>query len=212
MSNVIEGRYCIFNYSEFPQFKDRALQLFQYFESKYPKILQLVNLPMSERVNIVMKILPLGLPVGKTGHNDIHLDPNQIHPEDLGFLVHEGTHVAQDFQDENFENINNRWWLVEGIANYVRLLLGWDAPNQPKFEPSKIKRNVSLIEQRNYDVWAEFFKWLATRYSKGDLLADLTNVLKKGEIDETFLKREFGKSSEQLWQEFEGQFEYNNCL
>lgn len=207
MPNTIEGKYCILNYSELPHFNDRALQLFEYFESKYPKILQLVNLPQRERVNIVMKILPPGKPAYKDGHSNIYFDPNQINPEDLGFLVHEGTHVSQDFQDDNFENIDNRWWLIEGMANYVRLLLGWDAPDQPKFEPSKIKRDAILKEQGDYDVWAEFFKWLAARYSKGELLADFTNVLKKGGTDETFLKREFGKSSEQLWREFKGQFE-----
>ncbi|MDD4980133.1 MAG: basic secretory protein-like protein [Candidatus Omnitrophica bacterium] len=204
MPNAIEGKYCIFNYSEFPQLKDRAFQLFQYFENKYPKILQLVDLPMRERVNIVMKTLPLGPPAGKTGHSDIYLDPNQLDPKDLGVLVHEGTHVAQDFQDDNFENIDNKLWLIEGMANHVRLLLGWDGPNQPKFEPSKIKINTSLKEQRDYDVWAEFFKWLATKYSKGNLLVDFTNALKNSETDEAFLKREFGKSSGQLWGEFEG--------
>jgi hypothetical protein len=156
-----------------------------------------------------MKKLPQGSsPAGKTGHCCIYFDPNQIHPDDLGFLVHEGTHVAQDFQEDNFKDLDNRWWIIEGMANYVRLILGWDGPTQPKFELSKIKRNASLKEQGDYDVRAEFFKWLAARYSKGGLLADFTNVLKKGETDENFLQREFGKCSEQLWREFEGQFEY----
>lgn len=206
MSNIIEGKYCIFNYSEFPQSKDRAFKLFQYFESKYPKVLQLLNFPMCERVNIIMRVLTQGPAARKTGHNDIHFDPDRIHSADLGFLIHEGTHVTQDFQDDSFENIDNRWWLIEGMANYARLLLGWDGPDQPKFEPSKIKRNASLKEQGDYDVWTEFFRWLTAKYHKGELIADFTNALKKGEKDESFLIREFGGHSEQLWQEFKSQF------
>lgn len=203
MLNIIEGKYCIFNYSELPHFENRALQLFKYFETKCPEILQLVNLPSREKINIFIKILPQGYPACKTGHSDIYFDPNQIHPGDLGFLVHEGTHVVQDFQDSAFEDLNNRWWIVEGMANYVRMLLGWDGPYPYKFEPeNKIKSNLSLKDQGDYDVWAEFFKWLSEKYSKGKLLADFTNALRNGEKDEDFLITIFGKRSNQLWKEF----------
>ena len=48
------------------------------------------------------------------------------HPDDVGAMIHETTHVVQHYNGRN-----NPGWLVEGVSDYVRFF---------KFEPGKIGR------------------------------------------------------------------------
>ena len=48
------------------------------------------------------------------------------HPDDIGAMVHETTHIVQ-----RYRNRNNPGWLVEGVSDYVRFF---------KYEPGKLGR------------------------------------------------------------------------
>ena len=198
MSGVIEGKYCRLDYSDFPSGEPRAKELVDYFDMKYPRILKLVGLAFREHVSIFMKKDP-NLDAASWDDN-IKFNPDRVHVADKGFLIHEGTHVAQNFRQCSE-------WLREAMAEYVRLKLGWDNPKCCyHFRPSMICRSSGLHEQ-HYWVWADFFKWLTERYAnKGDLLVDFTAALKKDPPDneEGFLTEAFGKPSCQLWMEYVG--------
>ncbi len=198
MTCVIEGKYCRLDYSDFSSCERRAKQLIDYFDIKYPRILELVGLRFRELVNIRMDKTACG--AAKVGDNDIVFNASKIHVEDKGFLIHEGTHVAQNFRQCSE-------WLMEAMAEFVRLKLGWDYPKRCyDFRPSMVCRSSGLHKQ-HYWVWADFYEWLTERYAnKGDLLVDFTAALKKDPPDneERFLTEAFGKSSCQLWMEYVG--------
>ena len=198
MSCVIKGKYCRLDYSDSPASERRAKQLLDYFDMKYPRILELVGLRFRELVNIRMDKTACG--AAKVGVNDIVFNPSKIQVEDKGFLIHEGTHVAQNFRQCSE-------WLMEAMAEHVRLKLGWDNPGcLYDFRPSMVCRSSGLHKQ-HYWVWADFYRWLTTRYaSQADLLVDLTAALKKHPPDreEGFLAEAFGKPSCQLWTEYVG--------
>jgi len=198
VSCVIEGKYCRLDYSDFPELQNRAGQLQEYFDIKYPAILRLVGLPFRQHVNICMDKTACG--AAKVGDNDIRFNPRCIHVEDKGFLIHEGTHVAQNFRQCSE-------WLMQAMAEHVRLELGWDNPKCPyQFQAQMIDCSSGLTGQ-NFWVWADFFKWLTERYAnKGDFLVDFTAALKKDPPDneEGFLTEAFGKPSCQLWMEYVG--------
>jgi hypothetical protein len=72
-------------------------------------------IPASE-VKLVFKNDMKG--VAGTSGNTISISADHItrHPDDYGMVVHELTHVLQRYPKFNKEN----WWLVEGIADYIR--------------------------------------------------------------------------------------------
>ncbi len=199
MGCVIEGKYCRLDYSHFPELHNRAGQLQEYFDIKYPRILELAQLSFRQRINISMKKDP-NLDAASWDDN-IKFNPDRVHVADKGFLIHEGTHVAQNFRQCSE-------WLMQAMAEYVRLKLGWDNPEcLYDFRSSMICRSSGLHEQPSYWVWADFYKWLTERYTnKGDLLVDFTAALKKDPPDneEGFLIEAFGKPSCQLWMEYVG--------
>ena len=113
----------------------------------------------------------------------------QEHPDDVGAMVHETTHVVQRYNGRG-----NPGWLVEGVSDYIRFF---------KFEPGKIGRINP--ERAHYDgsyrVTAAFLAYVTEKYDKL-LVQKLNKVMREGRYKKEIFKELTGKSVEELDQEW----------
>ncbi len=91
----------------------------------------------------------------------------QEHPDDVGAMVHETTHVVQHYNGRG-----NPGWLVEGVSDYIRFF---------KFEPGKIGRINPERAHYNgsYRVTAAFLAYVTEKYDK-QLVQKLNKVMREG--------------------------------
>ncbi len=102
------------------------------------------------------------------------------HPEDLGAIVHELTHVVQ-----HYTRGPRPGWLVEGIADYVRFF---------RYEPVSARPHPKANRAHytdSYRTTAHFLNWAQEAYDK-DLVVKLNTACRHG------------KYTEELWKEYTG--------
>ena len=203
METKIEKQYCIVDYTGFEQYKNVAGKWAKYFDEKCPKVAKMIGLDVNDikKTNIVLRgDNEVNIAGWDTCSKQIKVNPKNIKDGNLGFLTHEATHALRDLPKRD-----NWKWVSEGMADYVRLKLGWDGEcEDPPFSSSMINKNISLNNQTNYRVWRDFFEWIVERY-KGDLLKDFTKALKQGCTDDNFLYEKFNKTADELWEEYVSQ-------
>ncbi len=117
------------------------------------------------------------------------------HPEDLGMMVHELTHVVQSYPNSRL----TPGWLVEGIADYTRW---W------KYEPElhagrgRTKINVEKAKYTDsYRTTAVWLAWSSRKYHMG-LVPSLDRAMRKREDPLPIFKTLTGKEPQELWDEF----------
>jgi len=115
------------------------------------------------------------------------------HMNDLGMVIHELTHVVQAYPKEK-EGFTKPGWLVEGIADYIRLYhFEPDAP-RPRVNPDKASYRDS------YKTSAVFLVWLEHRYA--GIVKKLNAALRAGRFKEKLFADCAGKSLDDLWHDF----------
>ena len=111
-------------------------------------------------------------------------------PDDYGMVVHELTHVIQQYRRTK----RTDGWLVEGIADYVRYF---------KYEPGpsigRMGRNANY--RQGYRTAARFLDWIERTHDKG-IVVKVNKALRKGEYKDDLFKEDTGKSLDDLWAEF----------
>lgn len=119
------------------------------------------------------------------------------HPEDLGMMVHELTHVVQQYPNSR----NKPGWLVEGIADYIRW---WRyepelhaTKGRTKPDPTKAKYTDS------YRTTAVWLAWSSRTYHMG-LVPALDRAMRKREDPMDVFKKLTGKDADELWKEYTG--------
>jgi hypothetical protein len=114
----------------------------------------------------------------------------QKHPDDLGMVVHELTHVIQGYRRPG----RNNGWLVEGIADYVRFY---------HFEPQKkVTVNPHRAKYRDgYRTTAAFLAWIEKDRDK-DIVRKLNAALRAGKYDDELFKTYTSKTLDELWDAF----------
>ncbi|MBL8059284.1 MAG: hypothetical protein JNK63_01045 [Chthonomonas sp.] len=117
------------------------------------------------------------------------------HPEDLGMVVHELTHVIQSYPDSE----QKPGWLVEGIADYIRW---WryepelqSGRGRTKIEPGKSKYTDG------YRTTALWLAWASRKYNMA-LVPCLDLALRNAEDPMPQFSRVTGKDANALWEEF----------
>ncbi len=113
------------------------------------------------------------------------------HPEDLGMMVHELTHLVQQYPDFR----GKPGWLVEGIADYTRWWRYEPETPRPKIDPLKNKYTDSSR------VTAAFLAFLANKYDKG-IVPKLDKTLREKTYTDAVWKEITGKDLDTLWNEF----------
>jgi hypothetical protein len=110
------------------------------------------------------------------------------HPDDYGMVVHELTHVIQDYRR------GGPSWLVEGIADYVRFY-----HYEPKTKLTLNRRRASYRD--GYRTAAMFLAWVEKAHDK-DIVRKLNEALRKSEYTDELFKTRTSKTLDQLWDAF----------
>lgn len=119
------------------------------------------------------------------------------HPEDLGMVIHELTHVIQQYPNSR----SKPGWLVEGIADYIRW---WRyepelhaGPGRTKVDPAKAKYTDS------YRTTAVWLAWCSRKYDMR-LVPSLDHAMREREDPMPIFEKLTGRSPDDLWKEFVG--------
>lgn len=123
------------------------------------------------------------------GRITISADFVRGHRDDFGMVVHELTHVVQSYPP------GGPGWLVEGIADYIRLTHFEPQAPKPKLDPDKASYKDA------YKTTAMFLEWIENTQSKG-LVVKLNVALRQGAYKEALFQEITGKSLDDLWKEF----------
>ena len=121
---------------------------------------------------VTIEVDPDG-PPGVTGGRTITLSERWFrqHPDDAGCVLHELTHAYMSAPDYNASTI----WLIEGIADHVRNVLGFDTSwTFAHFEPGKATAG--------YQTTADLLAWLEKR--RPGAVSELSRRLSDGSYRE----------------------------
>ncbi len=180
--------------TDLPEAQDWGDQAKGLVQNWFPQLCQLLATedykpPKSIRLIIKKKI---NVPAYASG-GEITINGEWItkHPDDLGMVVHELTHVVQMYPD--FEG--KPGWLVEGIADYTRW---W------RYEPESPRSKINK-EKANYtDSYRTTAYWLAFVGHKYDmrLVPALDRAMRHKEDPMPLFEKMTGKTPDALWKEF----------
>lgn len=115
----------------------------------------------------------------------------KAHPDDLGMMVHELTHVVQEYPDNKVDV----GWLVEGIADYTRW---W------RYEPESPRTPVNPATAKYTDAYrttAAFLAWIVAKYDRR-IVPALDRKLRHGEDPMPVFFQITGKGVNTLWAEY----------
>ena len=110
-------------------------------------------------------------------------------PNDYGMVVHELTHVVQDYDGKG------EGWLTEGIADYIR-----DRHFEPGVRHHRIDPDKGSYRQA-YGVAATFLMWLEEHKDK-DIVRKLNIASHDGKYSPALFKEYCGADLDALWKEF----------
>ncbi|MFH0889141.1 MAG: glycoside hydrolase family 38 C-terminal domain-containing protein [Planctomycetota bacterium] len=201
-----QGKYCVVDYSTFPDQKERAKEIAQYFDSKYPEVEKILktnrvkNYPSDVIISFTKEDM-LAAKYTMNQHLDIiKMNPQKVTSNNKGVLIHEGVHIAQSYA---IGGNNPYWWMMEGLADYVRLKLGWDNPQET---PSAFQGNATY--KNGYQVAGFFLEWLESMDAHHTFIPELNKLIKEKcaacnqkDIDD-FFKDKFGKTPDELWEQY----------
>ena len=130
---------------------------------------------------------------GATSGNTIHVSATWVeqHPDDFGMVIHELTHVIQAYPNSR----HKPGWLVEGIADYIRL---WKY--EPEVPRPQIDRQKASYRD-SYRTTAAFLAWASWKYDKR-LVRKLDKALREGAYTDAIWFDVTGKGLDTLWDEF----------
>ena len=172
---------------------DAAKHLIQLW---FPYVTELMDTRDHFRIprTIRLVIKPTNGAPAYTENDTITCDSKWIaaHPDDLGMVVHELTHVVQQYTGR----AERPGWLVEGMADYVRW---WKY--QPEAQLRKPGPNATYHDA--YRTTAYFLAWVSYHYDER-LVPQLDHAMKIGEDPVPIFKQLTGKEPQELWDEMEG--------
>jgi len=160
----------------------------------YPRVVEILKSddtrrPLGPTARIVFEKEMRGVAYA-TG-NRIHISAKWVteQPNDFGMVVHELTHLVQRYPR------NNAGWLVEGIADYVRLA---------HFEPQLPRPRINFTRAKHTDAYkttAQFLIWLKEKHG-AELVPRLHAALCAGTYTDALFKDLCGKEVGELWTDF----------
>jgi hypothetical protein len=148
-----------------------------------------------QTVRLVIK-KELNVPAHASG-GTITINGNWItqRPDDLGMVVHELTHVVQQYPNSR----TKPGWLVEGIADYIRW---WRYEPELHAGPGRTKPNPERAKYTDsYRTTAMWLAWCSRKYDMR-LVPALDKALRDREDPMPLFKSLTGREPEELWKEF----------
>lgn len=185
----------VINTSATPQCADFARRAAAAAEAYYPTIVRLIgsegyNPPQQVTLTFRSGKMPF---VAYTLGNHITCDPGyyEKHPNDVGSIVHEMTHVVQQYRRNRPPS-----WITEGMADWVRWFNYEPLSRRPHPAGKAARYNGS------YRVSAAFLNWVTQTYDK-QFVKELNIACRLGHYDPAIWKKHTGKSLTELgaqWQ------------
>lgn len=162
-----------------------------YYEC-YPKLLARFDHPEKPAARHVRLVFRKGMRVPAAagdGRIAISIDWLKKHPDDLGLLTHELTHLVQHYPSAE------PGWLTEGLADYARELYGPKEAAGGWSLPSRLTAKQSWKD--SYRTTARFMVWLDKEYPGS--VDKLHRRMQDREFELGDFKTITGKSVEELW-------------
>ena len=160
----------------------------------YPKVVAILESNDAERplppvVRIIFEKDMKG--VAYAAGAEIHIAAHWVksHPDDFGMVAHELTHLVQRYPR------SRAGWLVEGIADYVRL---------QHFEPQLPRPRIDFAKAKHTDAYkttASFLIFLEGTYGR-QVVPKLHAALRAGQYSDERFREITGKELPELWAEF----------
>ncbi len=180
--------------SDFPESKEWAEAAKKVVIAWFPKITELLateNYKVPSKITLVFK-KEISAPAWASG-STITVSGKWIteHPDDLGMMVHELTHVVQQYPGAR----TTPGWLVEGIADYVRW---W------RYEPEAPRPKINYEKASYKDAYrttAYWLAWVSRKYSMS-LVPALDRACRERKDPMQVFKDLTGKDADTLWKEF----------
>lgn len=198
LSKPIPAPEVVVDATDFPEGRKWGEAAAALVRSWYPHVTSLLateTYRSPKRIRLIIR-KEIGPPAYASG-GDITINGKWIaaRPDDLGMVIHELTHVVQQYPDSKVKP----GWLVEGIADYIRW---WRyepelhaGEGRTRVDPEKSKYTDSY---RTTGMW---LAWVSRKYDMG-LVPALDSALRKGEDPIPVFAKLTGKEPGQLWTEF----------
>lgn len=159
----------------------------------YPKIATLLaseGFVPPKRVRVIFHEKKEG--VADTSGDTINIAANYVRhaTNDFGMVIHELTHVVQSYRRGG-----NPGWLVEGVADYIRLTHYEPLARRPRIDPDRASYRDA------YKTTAIFLEWAEKTYDK-QLVHKLNRAMRDGVFDLELFKTNTGHSIDDLWKQF----------
>lgn len=110
----------------------------------------------------------------------------RAHPDDFGMVVHELTHVVQSYPP------GGPGWLVEGIADYIRIVHFEPKAPRPKLDRAKASYKDA------YKTAAMFLEWIEQHHTTG-VVVKMNAALRAGSYKDELWNSLTGKTVDELW-------------
>ena len=175
--------------------QDLKVKFVDLFFETYPKLVNEYNSSAPKVVSFMIDTAYHG--VAATWNNAVHYDPTWFisQPKDIDVVTHEIMHIVQQYG-----NNTAPWWLVEGIADYVRnkygkynAEAGWTMPAP----------NSSQLYDNGYRVTARFLTWIENK-KKAGFVKTLNEKIRLNQYDAALWQSQTGKNVADLWAEYLG--------
>lgn len=164
----------------------------------YPKLLALLPSPgfephLSTRLLFITNMSGVA---NTSRGSDIRISASFVkrNTNDWGMVIHELTHVVQSYPSAK-QGFTKPGWLVEGIADQIRLFVFEPEARRPRINPDRAKYTDS------YKTTAEFLNWVQVKHDK-ELVKKFSAALRQGEFEDGLWKKYTGKTVDELWKDF----------
>ncbi|MDB5161267.1 MAG: Peptidase of plants and bacteria [Candidatus Saccharibacteria bacterium] len=187
---VVVNDYCAVDATRAPDLIDTAIKLALTCQSTYPKIENLLQPSAYLPPHRVYFQNLAGTSYGEGGYEEggnVYLSISYFrnHPNDVGILVHELTHVTQSYPA-------GPQWVKEGIADYARLELGY------KTSTYNYGCNGSSNYGSGYTCSAALLKFIERKYD-GGIVKTLDARMRAGTYSDAFFLYRTGLNLNQLY-------------
>ncbi len=179
--------------TEVPEYAEWGRTAQRLMQDWYPRITNLLSSPSATSPSeISLKLKQSEKGIAATSGTKIVVFSSWIekHPEDFGVVIHELTHVIQQYPSKN------PGWVTEGIADYIRWAIYEGKPLRffpvPKGDDGY---------KKGYQVAAGFFLWLET-YEAPGIVRRLNTAMRNSEFEISLFKKLTGDDIDTLWKRY----------
>ncbi|MGC8742974.1 MAG: basic secretory protein-like protein [Verrucomicrobiia bacterium] len=183
--------------TETPDLENWAKKSGQLSAEWYPKIVELLNsegFKPYDKIKIRFRNNMRGVAGTSRASIAVSADYVRKFTNDFGMIIHELTHIVQAYPEAS-EGYSKPGWLVEGIADYIRIVHFEPQARRPRINPDKASYKDA------YKTTAIFLEWAEKQYDK-ELVKKLNKPLREGKFKIEMFKETTGKTVDELWKEF----------